>query len=146
MLFRSVLCAQPLVGDEPFAVLLADDLINARTPVLKQMVNEYDYLQHAVIAVEEVPHDQTDRYGIVRVDAQNGGSGTYRGKRSRSMSQIVEKPKPKDAPSNLAVVGRYILPAAIFDELRALPAPRKGKELQLTDRSEEHTSELPVTQ
>ncbi len=121
---HAVLCAAPLVGDEPFAVLLADDLINAKVPVLRQMTDEYERLQRAIIAVETVPHEQTDRYGIVKVSS---------GKGSRIVEQIIEKPKPKDAPSNLAVVGRYVLPAAIFKHLRALPAPRKGRELQLTD-------------
>ena len=125
---HAVLCAAPLVGDEPFAVLLADDLINAKVPVLRQMTDEYERLQRAIIAVETVPHEQTDRYGIVKVSAGRGP-----GKSSRVIERIVEKPKPKDAPSNLAVVGRYILPAAIFKHLRALPAPRKGRELQLTD-------------
>jgi UTP--glucose-1-phosphate uridylyltransferase len=122
---HAVLCAAPLIGDEPFAVLLADDLIDARVPVLKQMVEEFNELMHAVIAVERVPRNQTDRYGIVKVH----GTGTG----SRAITKIVEKPKPKDAPSDLGVVGRYILPASIFRDLRALPAPSKGKELQLTD-------------
>jgi len=121
---HAVLCAAPLVGEEPFAVLLADDLIEAKTPVLKQMVAQYERFNCAIIAVEKVPRHKTRQYGIVKI----------RGAASRlsAISQIVEKPAPKDAPSNLGVVGRYILPGRIFNHLRALRA-EAGRELQLTD-------------
>jgi UTP--glucose-1-phosphate uridylyltransferase len=131
---HAVLCAAPLVGDHPFAVLLADDLIDARTPALKQMVQEYERLHHSVLAVERVPREHTDRYGIVKVAP---------GKGSRAVAEIVEKPKPRDAPSNLAVVGRYIFPPRIFEELRALPM-KKGKEMQLTDAISRLTRREPV--
>lgn len=121
---HAILCAAPLVGEAPFAVLLADDLIDARTPVLKQMAVQYERFNCAVIAVEKVPRHKTQQYGIVKV----------RGSASKlsAITEIVEKPAPQDAPSNLGVVGRYILPASIFRHLRAL-RPQRGRELQLTD-------------
>lgn len=121
---HAILCAAPLVGDEPFAVLLADDLIDARTPVLKQMVAQFAHCGRAVIAVEKVPRDQTRQYGMVKV---KGTASAL-----RPILSIVEKPAPENAPSNLGVVGRYILPANIFKHLRTLRAGA-GKELQLTD-------------
>jgi UTP--glucose-1-phosphate uridylyltransferase len=121
---HAILCAAPLVGDEPFAVLLADDLIDARVPVLKQMVTQFAHYGRAVIAVEKVPREQTRQYGMVKIK----GSAT----KLSAITQIVEKPAPENAPSNLGVVGRYILPATIFQHLRALRA-EAGKELQLTD-------------
>jgi UTP--glucose-1-phosphate uridylyltransferase len=121
---HAILCAAPLVGDVPFAVLLADDLIDARVPVLKQMVTQFEHYGRAVIAVEKVPREQTRQYGMVKIK----GSAT----KLSAITQIVEKPAPENAPSNLGVVGRYILPATIFQHLRALRA-EAGKELQLTD-------------
>ena len=121
---HAVLCAAPLVGNEPFAVLLADDLIDAQVPVLKQMVTQFSHYGRSILAVEKVPRNQTRQYGIVKI----------RGVASKisTITQIVEKPDPKDAPSNLGVVGRYILSANIFDHLRALHL-EPGRELQLTD-------------
>jgi UTP--glucose-1-phosphate uridylyltransferase len=121
---HAILCAAPLVGDVPFAVLLADDLIDARVPVLKQMVTQFEHYGRAVIAVEKVPREQTRQYGMVKIK----GTAT----KLSAITQIVEKPAPENAPSNLGVVGRYILPATIFQHLRALRA-EAGKELQLTD-------------
>jgi UTP--glucose-1-phosphate uridylyltransferase len=121
---HAVLCAAPLVGDEPFAVLLADDLIAAQTPVLKQMVTQFEHYGRAVIAVEKVPRDKTRQYGIVKIKGAPS--------KLSAITQIVEKPAPENAPSNLGVVGRYILPGSIFKHLRALRAGA-GKELQLTD-------------
>ena len=121
---HAVLCAAPLVGDEPFAVLLADDLIAAKIPVLKQMVKQFEHYGRAVIAVEKVPRDKTRQYGIVKIKGAPS--------KLSAITQIVEKPAPEDAPSNLGVVGRYILPGSIFKHLRALRVGA-GKELQLTD-------------
>lgn len=132
---HAVLCAAPLVGNEPFAVLLADDLIAAEVPVLKQMVGEFNHHQHAVIAVETVPRAQTRQYGIVKV------KGATRS--NKLITQIVEKPEPEVAPSNLGVVGRYILPGSIFKHLRALPRG-EGRELQLTDAISSLLGEEPV--
>jgi len=121
---HAVLCARPVVGDEPFFVHLADDLIDSDVPCLKQMVETYSRYGTSVLGVEEVPHQDTDKYGIVEVET---GTGVV----SRIKS-IVEKPKPAVAPSNLAVVGRYILTPGIFDEL-AQVGQGAGGEIQLTD-------------
>jgi UTP--glucose-1-phosphate uridylyltransferase len=121
---HAVLCAQPAVGNEPFFVHLADDLIHSEVPCLQQM-NEH-YRQHgcSVLGVETVPADQTGSYGIVAVE--EGAQGPQR------VTRIVEKPAPENAPSNLAVVGRYILTPAIF-ELLATTGRGAGGEIQLTD-------------
>jgi UTP--glucose-1-phosphate uridylyltransferase len=121
---HAVLCAAPLVGDEPFAVLLADDLIDAHTPVLKQMVAQYERFNCAIIAVEKVQRQKTRQYGIVKIRNTASKLG--------AITEIVEKPAPEDAPSNLGVVGRYILPSRIFNHLRALRVT-PGREVQLTD-------------
>ena len=121
---HAVLCARPAVGDEPFFVHLADDLIDAEVPCLKQMAEVYAELGGSVLGVEEVPRSDTDKYGIVQVE---GGDGPVNRLRS-----IVEKPKPNAAPSTLAVVGRYVLTASIFDELAQI-GQGAGGEIQLTD-------------
>jgi UTP--glucose-1-phosphate uridylyltransferase len=121
---HAVLCAAPVIGDEPFAVLLADDLIDAEVPCLKQMAATYGFHRGSVLGVEEVPRRDTDKYGIVEVD-------TPRTPVSRIRS-IVEKPAPAVAPSTLAVVGRYVLTAGIFDQLRQV-GRGAGGEIQLTD-------------
>ena len=121
---HAVLCAEAAVGQEPFFVHLADDLIDAEVPCLKQMAATYGLHRGSVLGVEEVPRRDTDKYGIVEVD-------TPRSPVSRIRS-IVEKPAPAVAPSTLAVVGRYVLTAGIFDQLRAV-GRGAGGEIQLTD-------------
>ena len=121
---HAVLCARPAVGDEPFFVHLADDLIDAKVPCLKQMADVYYQHGGSVLGVEEVPRTDTDKYGIVQVDAGEGPVNRIR--------SIVEKPKPNVAPSTLAVVGRYVLTASIFDELAQI-GQGAGGEIQLTD-------------
>ena len=122
---HAVLCARPVVGDQPFAVLLPDDLIWSRGDgALKQMADHAERTGGSAIAVQDVPHAQTGSYGIVATDSFDGQAGR--------ISQIVEKPKPADAPSNLAVVGRYILNPAIFDLLETTQQGAGG-EIQLTD-------------
>ncbi len=122
---HAVLCAKPIVGDEPFAVLLPDDLIWNRGPgALKQMADAAEASGGSVIAVQDVPREQTGSYGIVATDPFAGRSGRIRA--------IVEKPKPEVAPSNLAVVGRYVLDGRIFDLLETTK-PGAGGEIQLTD-------------
>ena len=122
---HAVLCAQPAIGDEPFAVLLPDDLIDGgEKGCLKQMVERYERYDAAVIAVERVPPADTGRYGIVETSPLEDGC-------SRLLS-IVEKPKPEDAPSDLGVVGRYILPAEIMRILETIERGA-GNEIQLTD-------------
>jgi UTP--glucose-1-phosphate uridylyltransferase len=121
---HAVLCARPAVGDEPFFVHLADDLIDAAKPCLKQMAEVHAKHHGSVLGVEEVEPSETDKYGIV----DTGGSR----ERVAAISAIVEKPKPARAPSNLAVVGRYVLTPAIFDHLEIIGAGAGG-EIQLTD-------------
>ncbi|KRG44704.1 UTP--glucose-1-phosphate uridylyltransferase [Stenotrophomonas pictorum JCM 9942] len=122
---HAVLCAKPIVGNEPFAVLLPDDLIwNRGDGALKQMADFNAASGASVIAVEDVPHDRTGSYGIVATDKFDGRHG--------HITQIVEKPKPEDAPSDLAVVGRYVLSPKIFELLEAT-GTGAGGEIQLTD-------------
>jgi len=123
---HAVLCAKPVVGDEPFGIVLPDDLIwnGAGKGALRQMAELGDAQQAGVIAVEEVPHNETDKYGIVAATALD--------ERSARIDHMVEKPKPADAPSNLAVVGRYVLPPRIFALLEQT-VPGAGGEIQLTD-------------
>jgi len=120
---HAVLCAQAAVGNEPFAVILADDLIDAPKGALKQMVDVYNQSGNSVLGVETVDPSQTGSYGIVEVEKL---------KSYQRVVNIVEKPKPEEAPSNLAVVGRYILTPRIFDLLTNLPRGA-GNEIQLTD-------------
>ena len=120
---HAVLCAQAAVGDEPFAVILADDLIDAPKGALKRMVDVYNQSGNSVLGVETVDPSQTGSYGIVEVEKL---------KNYQRVINIVEKPKPEEAPSNLAVVGRYILTPRIFDLLTNLPRGAGG-EIQLTD-------------
>ncbi|WP_093534398.1 UTP--glucose-1-phosphate uridylyltransferase GalU [Stenotrophomonas rhizophila] len=122
---HAVLCAKSVVGDEPFAVLLPDDLIwNRGDGALKQMADLSQATGASVIAVEDVPHENTASYGIVATEAFDGRKGR--------IAQIVEKPKPEDAPSDLAVVGRYVLSPKIFELLEAT-GKGAGGEIQLTD-------------
>jgi UTP--glucose-1-phosphate uridylyltransferase len=124
---HAVLCAEHMVGNEPFAVLLADDLMAGPPggkPVLAQMTEQFKVLQQSVLAVQEVPLDQTRRYGIV--------AGEKIGQQLMKVSAMVEKPAPELAPSRLAVAGRYILTPAVFKHIRSQP-PGVGGELQLTD-------------
>ena len=127
---HAVLCAAPIVGERPFAVLLADDLmtgpqgLSGGQNVLQQMVRAYEELGCAMLAVQEVPQDQVQRYGIV--------AGQNAGQRLMRIERIVEKPAPQDAPSRMGVAGRYILTSRIFHELRQQP-PGAGGEIQLTD-------------
>ena len=121
---HAVLCAERLVRNEPFAVLLADDLMVGDKPVLAQMVEQFDDWRASILAVQEVPPDQTRRYGIV--------AGTMVNDRMMDISQIVEKPAPEAAPSRLGVAGRYILMPDVFSEIRAQPRG-VGGEIQLTD-------------
>jgi UTP--glucose-1-phosphate uridylyltransferase len=128
---HAVLCAKHLVGDEPFAVILADDLIDTGegvAPVMKQMVMQYDKLQSSVLGCVNVERHETSSYGIVA----SKPISTKPGERVSKMSAIVEKPKPENAPSTLSVVGRYILTPQIFAHLEMIQAG-VGKEIQLTD-------------
>src|SRR6266403_1407330 len=126
---HAVLVARDLVGDEPFAVLLGDVLIPGKNPATKQLIGVYEATGVGAIAVEQVPKDKTHLYGIV--DAVPAPQPPF-GDRLLRIRDLVEKPKPENAPSNLAITGRYVLPPAIFDCL-ARTKPGAGNEIQLTD-------------
>jgi UTP--glucose-1-phosphate uridylyltransferase len=119
---HAVLCAQPVVGNDPFAVLLADDLMDSNPPAIARMAQVFEKENCSLLGVEEVPKDQTQSYGIVTIDKMEGDMAR--------IHSIVEKPKP--APSNLAVIGRYVLTPRIFDLLGEVK-PGAGGEIQLTD-------------
>jgi UTP--glucose-1-phosphate uridylyltransferase len=121
---HAVLCAEPVVDEHPFAVLLADDLIDGDPPVMKQMVDVFDKYHCSVLGVQEVPREHTRQYGIISTSAQEG--------EVQRISAIIEKPAPEEAPSTQAVVGRYILTPRIFHHLRQVQ-PGAGGEIQLTD-------------
>jgi UTP--glucose-1-phosphate uridylyltransferase len=121
---HAVLCAKPAVGDEPFAVLLADDLLDGEPPVMRQMVDIFNYYHCSVLGVQDVPRADTRSYGIV--------ASKPLADRVEQISAIVEKPKPEDAPSTLAVVGRYVLTPRVFHHLENVQ-PGSGGEIQLTD-------------
>jgi UTP--glucose-1-phosphate uridylyltransferase len=121
---HAILCARPVIGDEPFAVLLADDLLDGQPPVMKQMADVFDFYRCSVIGVLDVPRSETKSYGIVK--ALPVAESLER------IEAIVEKPKPEDAPSTLGVVGRYILTPRIFHYLENIGSG-SGGEIQLTD-------------
>jgi UTP--glucose-1-phosphate uridylyltransferase len=122
---HAVLCARPVVGNAPFMVHLADDLIDAKVPCLKQMVEVFERYGGSVLGVQNVPKQDTDKYGIVTLENSVAP-------RVGKMSHIVEKPKPDKAASTLAVVGRYLLSASLFDDLAKI-GKGAGGEIQLTD-------------
>jgi UTP--glucose-1-phosphate uridylyltransferase len=121
---HAVWCARHLVGDEPFAVILVDDLILGAEPCLKQMVDAFAETRGNLVAVEEVPHEQTDRYGVLDPVRDDGRLVEIKG--------LVEKPDPAEAPSRLAVIGRYVLLPEVFEHL-SLQRKGAGGEIQLTD-------------
>ncbi|SFW18028.1 UTP--glucose-1-phosphate uridylyltransferase GalU [Nitrosovibrio sp. Nv17] len=121
---HAVLCARPAVGDAPFAVLLADDLLIGRPPIMRQMTDVYERHRCSILAVQNVEPAETGSYGIVR--CEGGADGLY------PIAGIVEKPRPEHAPSTLGVVGRYVLTPRIFDHLERV-TPGAGGEIQLTD-------------
>ena len=121
---HAVLTAKRVVGNDPFAVLLGDDIIDADTPVLRQMMNVYRRYPGTILAIQRVPRSQTGHYGII--DGRKIEDGVY------LVKDLVEKPAPADAPSSLAIIGRYILTPEIFPALEQTK-PGKGGEIQLTD-------------
>ncbi len=132
---HAVLCAQPVIGNHPFAVILADDLIDARPPVMKQMVDVYRRERCALLGVQKVARAETRQYGIIKPGRRDG--------RLHTVAAIVEKPRPSAAPSMLGVVGRYILTPRLFHHLRRVP-PGAGGEIQLTDAIAALLAEEPV--
>jgi len=123
---HAILTGKPLIGNEPFAVILADDLCDGEDAVLKQMVELFDRYRCCVVAIEEVDSKETNKYGIIDGKLIDGRDDIYR------VSNMVEKPDPKDAPTNMAIIGRYILIPEIFDILENTK-PGKGGEIQITD-------------
>jgi UTP--glucose-1-phosphate uridylyltransferase len=126
---HAVLRARELVGDEPFAVILSDDVIDADVPALRQLLDVYEFYGAPVLALMEVPKDSISAYGVVDaepVSHHGGGDRLYR------IRNLVEKPKPQEAPSNLAIIGRYVLTPEVFHSLETI-TPGSGGELQLTD-------------
>lgn len=121
---HAVLCAEPIVGNEPFAVLLGDDLIDSQVPCTRQLIDIYERENASVVAVMEVPKDEVSKYGIV--------GGKMLNSKLMKVDHLVEKPKPETSPSQLAIPGRYVLSPAIFDCIRRTK-PGKGGEIQLTD-------------
>jgi len=124
---HAILTGKPLIGDEPFAVILADDLCDCdERGVISQLIEIYDRYKCSVVAIEEVPIDQTHKYGIISGNLIDETEDTYR------VNDMIEKPESKDAPTNMAIIGRYILTPDIFDILRNTK-PSKGGEIQITD-------------
>jgi UTP--glucose-1-phosphate uridylyltransferase len=122
---HAVLTGRPIIGNEPFAMILADDFcVNEEEAVLAQMVRLFDQYQCSIVAIEEVPKDATESYGVIA--GEEIEPGIFR------VSNMVEKPKPEDAPTNLAIIGRYILTPDIFDKIENTPPGRNG-EVQITD-------------
>jgi UTP--glucose-1-phosphate uridylyltransferase len=124
---HAILCAEKLVGDDPFAVILADDLLTGKQPVLDQMIQLFNHYRCSIIGVEEIAKEQSKSYGVI--NGKKWDDKIYK------LSGIVEKPSPENAPSNMGVVGRYVLTANIFNHIRNL-SPGAGGEFQLTDAIE----------
>ena len=136
---HAILTGETLIGDEPFAVILADDLCdnNEEDSVLTQMIKIYEEYKCSIVAVEEIPMQDTNKYGVIAGKLIDSSDTIYR------ISDMVEKPNPEDAPSNMAIIGRYILTPDIFDILRKTP-PGKGGEIQITDALREQAKEGKV--
>ncbi len=121
---HAIWCARAFIGDDPFAILLPDDLVLSETPCMQQLADAYEATGGSVVAVSEVPHEQTNRYGILAIGADDG--------RLVEVTGLVEKPAPEDAPSNLSIIGRYVLTADVMDHLARMERGA-GNEVQLTD-------------
>ncbi len=132
---HAVLCAKKIVGEEPFAVLLGDDLIDAEVPCIRQMIERYQKLDGAMVAIQKVPKSETHLYGIIK--------GKRMEDRLYRVEEMIEKPRQGEAPSNLAIIGRYILPPQIFEALEKTKPDQRG-EIQLTDAIRELNRNLPV--
>lgn len=132
---HAIWCSRHAVGNEPFAVLLADDLVKTETPVLSQMLDRFKEVQSSMVAVEEIHPNQTDQYGIIDVEDEDNGLFKIKG--------MVEKPPPELAPSNLAIIGRYILTPAIYEQL-GRKEPGVGGEIQITDAMARLLQDQPI--
>ncbi|MQR94810.1 MULTISPECIES: UTP--glucose-1-phosphate uridylyltransferase GalU [Fictibacillus] len=128
---HAIWCARKFIGNDPFAVMLGDDIVRAQKPCLKQLIQEFEARNSSVIGVQEVPTKDVSKYGVVEYDSSfNSGNGLYK------VKSLVEKPSIEEAPSNLAIMGRYVLTPEILDILEHLK-PGKGNEIQLTDALQE---------
>jgi len=135
---HAVLVTRELVGDEPFAVLLGDDVIDAKPPAIKQLIDVFDRVQGPVLAVERVPRDNISSYGVIAIDSSASlGPGVYQ------VRDLVEKPPREEAPSDLAIIGRYVLTPDIFPALAATRTDRTG-EIQLTNGLRELVKSRPI--
>ena len=124
---HAILTGEPLIGDEPFAVVLADDLCDSgENSVISQMIEIYNQYQCSIVAIEEVPMSQTNKYGIIAGNLVDNSNNTYQ------VTDMVEKPEEKDAPSNMAIIGRYILTPDVFNIIKNVK-PDKSGEIQITD-------------
>ncbi len=132
---HAILCARKVVGKEPFAVLLGDDLIDAKVPCIRQMMDVYQNMDGGLLAIQKVPRTETHLYGIIK--------GKKVMDRVYSVEEMMEKPERGKAPSNLAIIGRYILPPRIFDILEKIKPDRRG-EIQLTEGLKELNREVPI--
>ena len=140
---HAILCAKRVIRNEPFAVLLGDDLIDAETPCIRQMIDVYQELGRglsaagglALVAIQKVPRAETHLYGIIK--GKKAGDRVYR------VEELIEKPEKGTAPSNLAIIGRYILPPEILDILERIPKDKRG-EIQLTDGLKELSRSIPI--
>ena len=135
---HAVLMAKELVGHEPFAVILSDDVVVGERPCIGQLIHAYHQTHGSVVAVMEVPHEETSRYGIIA-----GAPVEGHGDRLWKVDRVVEKPDPGDAPSNMAIIGRYVLTPKVFEKLEQTPHG-SGGEIQLTDAIEALMAEQPV--
>ncbi len=124
---HAILTGEPLIGDEPFAVVLADDLCDCEeNSVISQMIEIYNQYQCSIVAIEEVPMSQTNKYGIIAGNLVDNSNNTYQ------VTDMLEKPEEKDAPSNMAIIGRYILTPDVFNIIKNVK-PDKNREIQITD-------------
>jgi len=131
---HAIWCARAFIGDDPFAILLPDDLVLSETPCMKQLADAYAQTGGCVVAVTEVPHDQTSRYGILDIESDDGRLVAVKG--------LVEKPKPEDAPSDLSIIGRYVMLPQVVEHLSRMERGA-GNEVQLTDAMARLIGQVP---
>jgi UTP--glucose-1-phosphate uridylyltransferase len=131
---HAIWCARAFIGDDPFAILLPDDLVLSETPCMRQLADAYGQTGGCVVAVTEVPHDQTSRYGILDIESDDGRLVSVRG--------LVEKPKPEDAPSDLSIIGRYVMLPQVIEHLSRMERGA-GNEVQLTDAMARLIGQVP---
>ncbi|AYA78249.1 UTP--glucose-1-phosphate uridylyltransferase [Bacillus sp. Y1] len=134
---HAILCAKSFIGNEPFAVMLGDDIVESEVPCLKQLMNAFEYCNSSVVAVQTVSDDEVSKYGIVKPKGAIGIPNLF------SLESLVEKPRKEDAPSNYAIIGRYVFRPEIFEKLESLPIV-PNVELQLTDAINELNKEQAV--